>query len=859
MPGPKLLARVALLAMGFIVIIILILGTPLSTLISLLDPFSGVIASSAGYGLIKGELELRSDYLKDEVTIVFDSYGLPHIYASSEEDAYFAVGFLHAWFRLWQMDVQRRLASGRLAEVVGPEAVSSDVYVRIIGLRRSAEATAEWLKSNEPGVYALLESYSRGVNFAMESLRREGRVPLMFKLLDYEPEPWSPVDSIVWGKYMAWTLTNFWEPLELSLLAVKLGPEDVNVLWPVHPYYADNVTVVPGDGEINGRRISVDPYMLRSLNWFSEWATGLDFEDPEFGARLEEAVLDILELVGEAPRSLGSNNWAVAPAKSEAGVAMMADDPHLALNLPSLWYFVRIRVGESLDLFGATLPGIPFVLVGGNRYIAWGLTNTQIGVMDFYVEKVNPEDPSLYYYKGEWRRMDQREEVIKVRGGEDVRLVVNETVHGPVLTTRGLVISFRWTGNAGFDNANSGVTREVLAIYYVGKARNLEEFLEALRYWDVPSQNFMYVDVEGHIAVVEPGIFPTRKVRIPSGEEILVVGSRSVLNGTGDYEWIGYIPYEYVPKAVDPERGFLAAPNQMSVGPYYPYFILGAWWDPGSRAQRIFMLLSSKERHGLEDMASYQADSFDWFAYSGLSVMIDAIERRGIPPEDALLAEALELLKAWDYQMREGEVAPTIWWAWFSALQDEMYESYLASKGVERRFYPPPTTTIWLIYNAKDSKWFPGGFENTVYRALKVAIDKLRESLGGDISTWTWGRVHRLYLGHISGLDALSRGPLPLDGGPGVLMNTPIPWDLRVLEEGAMVRHGPSLRFIAAMSHPGSCGFYWTYPGGQSGNPVSQYYDNLVDVWLSYGHIKASCPESPDGIESPPGTIIISP
>lgn len=839
---------------GVIIVVVLVASTPLGQLASLMDPFRGVTLS-ATVGDVRGEMRIESSHLKAPVRVVFDGNYVPHIFAENEWDAFYAVGYLHAWFRLWQMDIERRLASGRLAEILGEDALKSDIYMRTIGLRRSAEATADWIKENRPDVYQALEAYAQGVNDAIEYMEKTGRLPLMFKLLGYKPDPWTPADSLVWAKYMAWSLTNFWEPLILSYLAVKLGPEDVNILWPVHPYYSDNVTVVPGDGEINGKRISVDPYYLRSLNWFAPWATGLNFSDPDFAGKLEEAVVDILNLVEATPKEIGSNDWAVAPSRSASGAAMMADDPHLPLNLPSIWFALHIYVPGDLDVYGVTLPGIPFVIIGYNRYISWGLTNTQIGVMDFYVEQVNPDDPTLYYHNGTWKRMKTIKEVIKIKGGKEYNLTIYETVHGPVLTRKGLTISFRWTGNAGFKNDGSGVTREAVAIYLVNKARNLEEFVEALKYWDVPSQNFMYADVYGNIAVYEPGIFPLHWVTLPNGERILVVGSRSVMNGTGAYDWVGYIPFEDVPHAVNPERGFLAAPNQMSVGPYYPYFILGGWWDTPNRAQEIFRDLMSKEKHSVEDMMKYQADTTYWGAMVALPVMLKAVEGK----VSGKAAEAVRILSQWDYRMDKDEVAPTLWWAWFSALQDEMYRDYLTSHGVKYRLYPPTSTTIYLVREARDSKWFPGGFEDTVKRALERAVAKLEEKLGPDMEQWKWGRVHQLLLEHLSGLEPLSRGPYPEDGSSQTLMNAPFPWDLEALDEDVKVHHGPSWRIVTLMTSPEACNMYGVYPGGQSGNPVSEHYDDWVQLWLNYKYLKFTCPQSPEDVAEPLAVISFEP
>ncbi len=839
---------------GVVVVVGLIIVTPLGQLVYLMDPFHGV-SVSAGVGDVRGELRITGPGLSSPVTVVFDENYIPHIYASNEEDAFYAIGYVHAWFRLWQMDIQRRLASGRLAEIVGEDALKSDIYMRTIGLRRSAEATSVWVRDSRPEIYSLLEAYSRGVNDAIKRMEETDRLPLMFKLLGYRPEPWSPVDSILWAKYMAWGLTNYMRPLVYSYLATKLGPEDVNILWPVHPYYSDNVTVMPGDGEVNGKRLDVDPYYLRSLNWFSKWATGLDFNDTSFQARLEEAVMDILDLVGERPREIGSNNWAVSPARSSSGAAMMANDPHLQLNMPSLWFALHIHVPGDLDVYGVTLTGIPFIIIGYNRYISWGLTNTQIGVMDFYVEETSPEDPTMYYHNGEWLRMKVINETINIKGKPPYNLTIYETIHGPVLTRKGLTISFRWTGNAGFLNDGSGVTREVVAIYLLNKARNLTEFINAIRYWDVPSQNFMYADIYGNIAVFEPGLFPLRNVTLPNGKEIMVVSSRSVLNGSGEYDWVSYIPFEDVPHSINPDRGFLAAPNQMSVGPYYPYFILGGWWDDPFRAQEIFRDLTSKDKFSIDDMMRFQADIRDWAAASVLHDMIEAVNGTATGME----RQALDVLSKWDYRMDKDEVAPTIWWAWLSALQDEMYRDYLLSHGIHHRFYPRVSTTVYLIKEERTSKWFPKGFNKTIHDALANALSKLEEKLGSDINEWKWGRVHQLLLKHISGLDQLSRGPYPEDGGSHILMNAPFPWDLKALDEERRVRNGPSWRIVTEMRSLDSCIMYGIYPGGQSGNPVSGHYDDWIDIWLNYQYIRFRCSVDPRDIESPEAIIIIEP
>lgn len=847
-----------LLTIALPIIILLLLNSPLSLLASLLDPYSG-IWTEQGRGDLSGKLELALRGLKAPVVISFDAYMVPYIFASDERDAYFAVGFLHGYYRLWQMDVQRRLAEGKLAEVLGKEALRSDIYMRTVGLARSANATAAWLKVNFPEVYAALQAYSEGVNEAEQLLIRDDSLPLMFKLLSYRPDPWTPEDSLAWAKYMSWSLTNFWNPLLLTRLAAALGDEDVNTLFPVHPYYHDNVTVMPGDGTVQSPnlpgqeiRLNQDPYRLRRLDWLSGWATGIDLSNPLVSDQLKEAIDSILELAGEVPRSLGSNDWAVGPGKSSEGVAMMADDPHLALTLPSLWYELYENA-PGLRLHGVTLPGIPFVLIGSNEHIAWGLTNTQMGVMDFYAEKLS-DNRSLYYYRGRWLPLVTLTERIKVKGSPDYILRVNSTVHGPILSSRGYPISFRWTGNAGFDNMSSGITREAAAIYYVNRARGYMDLIEALRFWDVPSQNFAFADREGHFGVIVPGLFPYRTVTLPDGSNVRVEGSRSVLNGTGGFEWQGYIPFDMLPRAIDPPRGFVAAPNQMSVGPYYPFFVLGAWWDPVGRAQRIFELLSSRPKLAPQDMMSFQSDTYNWYAAALTPLLLESLKGSNLT---ALQRLAKEALSGWDYQMRANETAPTIWWAWFSELYDYMLRDHYKAHGLSYRYYPYPETIVWLSLNEPSSKWFKGSVREAYVAAFTRAIDTLGELLGTSMANWTWGRVHQLLLSHPSGIPVLGAGPIPEDGGEDVLMSAPMPYDLSALSSPTYVRTGPSWRLVAVMSSTPQ--LFGIYPGGQTENPLSAHYKDLVPLWLSYRYRPLPMPLSVDQISEIAASLILMP
>lgn len=824
----------------------------------LLDPIGGVW-SEIGRGDISGKINLTFKGLNAQVTIVFDENFVPYIFAANDHDAAFALGYLHATYRLWQMDAQRRLAEGTLSEILGNSTLQQDEYMRIVGLGRAARNTSAWLQANSPEAYSLLESYSDGVNQVIQEDESSHTLPLMFKLLEYSPDSWGVADSIAWSKYMAWSLTDYFNPLVNTKLAIKLGDNDTNILSPVHPYYHDNVTVVPGDGTVNSTSINVDPNRLLSEDWFMPWSTGIDLSNSQVANGLDEAIDSILELSGQQPPGLGSNDWVVSPRRSASGMAMLANDPHLALNLPSIWYEVYIHTPD-LDVHGVTLPGIPFVIIGANKHVAWGLTNTETGVLDFYAEKLSV-DRSMYFFEGAWRSIQTLDEPIQIKGAKTLDFKVNLTIHGPIISTRGCPVSFKWTGNAGFMNDGSGVTREALTMLMVNKATGYQDLLNALRYWDVPSQNFAFADDDGNFGIITPGLFPYRTVTLPTGDVVRVESARSVLNGTGGFEWEGYIPYSLVPKTINPDRGFTAAPNQMSVGPHYPYFILGGWWDPVGRAQRIFQLLSSKNPLGIQDMMHFQSDTYNWYAAALSAKLLGSLRSNstffGCASNDALCRSIINGLATWNFQMNKNDSRPLIWWAWFSALYDLMFKDYFKSHGIGNRYYPYPETVVWLALNEPNSKWFDGDEASMLNQAFGIALQRLRGTYGTSWQNWTWGRLHQLMLTHLSGLDALSYGPVPEDGGPDVLMAAPIPYDLSLLNSSYRVGEGPSWRLVAEMGPSSSV--YGVYPGGQTENPVSNHYTDLVNVWLTYNYNKLQFPESPQDVTHPSATIEISP
>jgi len=825
--------------MAISLIVIVLLSSTLGTLLSILNPATGVwvVAREA---VQPSHQELAVPGLHEEVRVIFDKIGVPHVYASNDEDAFFAFGFLHARDRLWQMDIQRRLAEGRLSEILGEGFVKKDLFMRTIGLDRIAKDSAAKLGETDNVQYALFEAYSLGVNYYIADALRRNALPLEFKLIGYEPTPWKPEDSLAFARLMAWTLTNFFDPLHLSLLHVKLGKSDVQELFPVYSPFVEGFTVVPGDGSLGERSLPYSVGELNAMDWFSEWATGLDFSSNVFKGAVTDSVTSILRMIAEAGDPTGefglqSNHWAVGPSRSATGNAMLANDPHLSLQLPSLWYEIHLE-SPSFHVFGVSLAGLPAVLIGRNQHIAWGLTNVGIGVADFYVEKVNPNDPHQYWFKGKWMKMDEVPIEIAVKDSPPEKATVLVTIHGPVLTQDDLTVTMKWTGADRLTEAS--------AMLSVNKASGYSQFMNAIEQWAVPPQNFMYSDAQGNIAVTVAGKYPTRVLRVPDGGTLTVVGSRSLLNGTGDHEWTGSIPFEDVPHALNPAQGYLAGPNQMSTGPRYPYLILSGWWDPGARARRINDLLKGSRKITFEDMQRFQSDIYDYFASLFVPKIVDSASRSAL--SDQMVQSAVEHLQRWDFCMRKGQIAPTIWWSWLSAFYNATITVAYERSGVGGVVYPTPETLWLLVVNEPSSKWFAGDYSRVAVRALEEAINTLTSKLGPDMSLWNWGKVHQLYIGHLSGLAPLSKGPFEEDGDAFTLMAAPhIHSDFTI---AAYSTAGPSWRIVSDLRSDGLT--IGAYPGGQSGHVTSIHYSSQLDMWLEYKYHVILHPATADAFPS---------
>jgi penicillin amidase len=748
--------------------------------------------------------------LRDKVQVVVDRNGFPHIYAETEPDAMFAFGYMHARDRLWQMDFNRRAAQGRLAEIMGSEALEHDVLVRTIGLNRLAELSAERVKGDQR-LYENMSAYAWGVNSYMAE-HMPDNLSFEFRQLGYLPEPWTITDSLAIGKAMAWQLCGSMDDLYMAVLVEKLGWETVRALFPVDRY--GEIPIIPP--------VSAEKPEKRNE---PEEVEGSDAPPLDSSEGIIEAGIHILEMASRQFRVLGpfgnvgSNNWVIDGVKSETGKPALASDPHLGFQMPSVWYVAHLKAA-TLDVMGVTVPGIPVVVIGHNRNVAWGLTNTQADVTDFFVETLNDEK-THYLHKGAWKPLVFVSETIKIRGRDPQTLRVPVTVHGPIIEAPGTAatLAIQWIGSEPDDDA--------LAYYLLNHAADYDDFAAAMRTINAPPQNLNYADTNGMIAMWVAGLFPVRK----SGD-----GRVPVDGSSGDFDWLGFIPRIDTPHSINPPQHYLASANQRPAPVDYPYY-LGYEWDPGYRARRINQLLSTRETVTPRMMMEFQADTYDAAAASMLPAMLAAC--RGQFEESKLFARALRTLSDWDYRTTVTSPGPTIWWAWLDAFRDAVWLDDWRAAGIDtkrppwghtdlNKWQPPLEVLEEMVIKEPTSKWFDDvstpereTLGLIAVRSFRQAVDQLFMRFGDDISTWQWGRVNRLRINHLMGDPLLVRGGQPLNGS-----------DLALNARGAgrEVTGGPSWRMVVDLSNLDVA--YGILPGGQSGNPENPHYDDLLEKWV---------------------------
>ncbi|MDJ0948690.1 MAG: penicillin acylase family protein [Alphaproteobacteria bacterium] len=718
------------------------------------------------------------------VEIIRDKDGVPHIFAETETDAFFALGFVHAQDRLWQMEMNRRVPQGRVAEVIGERGLGIDRFMRTLGVGRLAEASLAGLSAE---ARRALDAYAAGVNSWIA--RHRGSLPPEFLLLQHDPEPWRPVDSIVWGGLMSLQLSGNWRrELLRAQLARKIDAEALSVLYPGYPAQAP-ITLQRQAGLY--RRLPLD--QLRAA------------------------------LPSETRHVSASNQWVVDGRRSETGKPILANDPHLGFSAPGLWYLVRIETPE-LAVTGGTVPGVPFVILGHNRRIAWGFTTTNGDQQDLFIEKLDPADPSRYLTPDGPQPFVTRTEVIRVRGDADVAMTVRETRHGPVLNdVIGDAPAVAGEGHvlvlaAAFLN---GENHTAEAGYRLNHAGNWSEFKAALSHWQAPQQNMVYADVDGNIGFYAPARIPIRG----KGD-----GFMPVPGWTGEHDWMGFIPFDRLPQAYNPADGVLVNANNRITAPDYPYLISREWEAP-YRARRIEQLLAERPKFSLGGTAALQSDALSLAARELLPRMLRA------EPSDPKGRAAHDLLAAWDGRMDRTRPEPLLFTAWLRELSRLLYAPLLGEHLKDYMRLRPQVLGGML---AEGGRWCADpaagdasdGCDRRIVQALADALAKLSARYGDDITAWRWGDAHRAVFRHrvLELVPVVGRhatfGAATHGGDYTVNRGT-----TAFADDDDPFRHvhGAGLRAVYDLSDLSRSLFMQA--AGQSGNPLSSHYGDLNRRW----------------------------
>jgi len=729
-----------------------------------------------------GSIQLSG--LDGPVEIVRDEDGVPHIFAGTDMDALYALGYVHAQDRMWQMEFQRSVGAGRLSEALGEATLSTDKFLRSLGVYRAAENAWPVL---EEATRQTITAYVAGVNAWID----EGHtLPPEFLILGVEPEPWTEIDSLVWAKMMAWDLGGDYD-MELlrARLTLALGPERAAEILPAYP--DDGVTILDAselaadtaDGLLQMDTLLQEEYMLRGLD-------------------------------------VGSNNWVIAGSRTESGLPLLANDMHLGARIPSIWYLAEVQ-GDNLHITGVTFPGLPLMPSGHNDDIAWGLTNVGPDVQDRYIERSNPANPNQYEIDGEWVNMEIVEELIYVKGEEEpIRWAARSTRHGPLISDvseTGTPVALRWVALDPGDTTIDAFTR-------INYASDWEEFVDALELYIAPSQNFVFADREGNIGYQVPGRIPIRANHD---------GMLPVPGWDSEYEWEGWIPFDELPSVYNPEKGYVATANNKVTPDAYPYLISNTWSTP-YREERIVELIEEMSSNGetisVDDVRLIHGDQSSAQTRDLLPYFLT------IDPADERQTQALDILRNWDGVSSREQAAPAIYQAWFTAFGRALFEDDLRGDLYDEM--ASRTHTLLLAEIAADpdaySRWCDNvlstpmeSCDETANIALDEALDDLEERMGSKMDKWRWGDIHITQYPHNPFSEVPALKPIfhrsIENGGDGYTVNVAPVRQSDLYDQ----YHVPSQRHIIDMSDLNNSLFMHTT--GQSGNVLSSHYDDFIE------------------------------
>lgn len=784
-----------------------------------------IVAGAIFYNMLSSSLPayqgiITSSKIISDIEIYRDSFAVPYIFAENDNDAAFALGYVHAQERLFTMDFIRRAGEGRLSEILGDEAVPFDNMFRTVGIKRNILRNYSRI---DPSVISLLQSYSDGVNAYIEE--RKGNYSIEFDVLGYQPEKWKPLHSLIIIKMMAWELNmSWWTDLTFSELIQKLGEKKALEILPDYP---ENAPTIIADNfkylsAINSSLVETDKAFRNFIGW-----TGTH---------------------------IGSNNWVVNANKSTSGKPIIANDPHLAFSAPGKWFAATVNSKEGWETSGVTLPGVPGIVIGKGENISWVLTNVMNDDADFYIEKLDSSD-SKYSVDGQWRDLRIIKDTIKVKNGKDRVIEIKETHRGPIISdihTFNFIyntaesefppISMKWLGNEFSD--------EMLGFYKINKAKNWNQFREGVKYFGIPGQNFVYADTTGNIGYIMGARIPLRKKNNPT----------LVFDGTNtENDWQGYVPVEEIPVVLNPKENFIASANNKILKDFK--YHISNLWEPSSRIDRIYELLNSKEKHSAEDFKKYQMDITSPYAKLITSHIVKAFE--GIKINDNNLKTAIELLSEWDFNLNKQSQTPSIYVVTLKYLLHNIYYDELGDDLFNRFVFLAnvPFRSLLRVLDKPESLIFDDistakteSKNEIIRKSLADALTFLEENLGKDLTNWQWGRLHTVtfkhaFSGNFSLLDKyINIGPYEIGGDGTTINNTEYPFS-ESIDKYPMFSHsefenilGPSMRYIYDFAKPDQ--YYLILTTGQSGNVMSDNYRDQTPYWLQGKYMLIKTDES---------------
>ncbi len=731
----------------------------------------------------EGEFTLDLAGVKAPIKVVFDDRMVPHIFAQNDEDLFFAQGYVTAMHRLWQMDISVRATSGHLAAVMGPSVLERDKLQRKKGLLMAAENAAEAFSTSELDD-RIGDAYTAGINAYIEQLS-PADYPIEFKLLNYKPEPWSPLKSAIFFKSMAESLCARHSDLASTNALEQWGRETFDFLFP--EYNPKQSPIIPEEVEWDFGPAAMDETIPN---------------EPSIGGLYQHQTFPL------PSEFLGSNNWAVAGTKTSGGVPILCNDPHLQLTLPSIWFEIQLHTPE-LNSYGVSLPGTPGVIIGFNEHIAWGQTNVGHDVLDWYEIEWTDEKKEAYLIDGKAKPVVLRYDTISIRGQAEPHVEVTRmTEWGPVVyEAEGEAyqdLAMRWIAH---DQPSKKDFYEVGTFYYLMKGKNKDDYFKALTGYDSPAQNFVFASQEGDIALQVNGKLPIKK---QEQGRFVQAGNQS------ENAWAGFIPREQVPKVLNPARGFVASANQHSTSPDYPYYYLGGFDD--YRGRFINEQLGQMENVEVQDMMALQLNNHSLKAREALPLLLAAMDSVNT---EGKAKEILTHLRDWDYRYEANEQAPILFDKWFRESFLLTFDEWKAPGEKMDLLYPEAWRFISLleedaahpIFDIQETEEVEVA-KSILQKAFTLMVEAYQEQLAE--SDFDWGHHKGTKIGHLGRIQAFD-SDLVYTGGTGDAPNAIKP------------RHGPSWRMIVTLGKEVEA--YGVFPGGQSGNPGSPYYDNTIDTW----------------------------